>query len=174
MDNSQQPSAQTSSQVAPPPPVPVSQQPLTMDPNLMSEPKVPSSTPPFAQKPIAQPQNPISGPHKEAGPILQAPVSEYVRPSEVTPQIPPEVAEAGVEVAPNKEQPQLTQEHQAVGIQHAKEATPLTIPTQPTVQLPYTPLEAKEIEKKTSITESKHWLAALTAYLLKKIQGIAK
>jgi hypothetical protein len=143
-----------------------------MDPNLMSDPAV--VAPPLIQKPIAQPQNPMSGPHKEAGPIMQAPVSEYVRPSEVTPQIPQEVAEAGVEVSPNPEHVPLNQTHQQVGIHHAKEATPVAIPTQPTVQLPYTPLEAKEIEKKTSTTESKHWLAALTEYLLKKIQGIAQ
>jgi len=172
MDNSQQPLNQTPPQVVQPTPVPVSTQPLTMDPNMMSEPVVPTAAP-FVQKPITQPQNPMSGPHKEAGPIQQAPVSEYVRPTEVTPQIPLEVAEAGVEATPNSEQPQLTQEHKAVGIQHAKETTPVAIPTHPTVQLPYTPLEAKQIEKTTSISESKHWLAALTEYLLKKIQGVA-
>jgi len=169
MDNSQQPLNPIPPQPVPSSPVPVSPEPLTMDPNMMSEPIAPTST----QKPIAQPPSPMSGPHKEAGPVYQAPVSEYVRPTEVTPQIPLEVAESGVEASPNIEQPQLTQEHKAVGIQHAKEATPVAIPTHPTVQLPYTPLEAKEIEKTTSITESKHWLAALTEYLLKKIQGTA-
>lgn len=167
MDNSQQPV-----QPVPTAPVPVSTSPLTLDPNMMSEP-TPVAQAQMPQQPAPQPQYSVSGPHKEAGPIMQAPVSEYVRPSEVTPQIPQEVSEAGVEVSPNPEHVPLNQTHQQVGIQHAKEATPVVIPTQPTVQLPYTALEAKEIEKKTSINESKHWLAALTEYLLKKIQGAA-
>jgi len=95
-----------------------------------------------------------------------------VRPR-VAPQLPQEVAEAGVEVVTNSEQPQLTPAHQAVGIEPAKEAVPVVIPTQPTIQLPYTALEVKQIEKKVPISESKHWLAALTEYLHKKIGGVA-
>lgn len=169
------------------PVVSVSNQPLTLDPNMLSTPMPQASVAqPVAQpvqpqvppqtvapiQPIQSPQYPVSGPHKEAAPIMQAPVSEYVRPTEVAPQLQPEVREAGVEVVTNPEQPQLTQEHKAVGLEPAKEAVPVVIPTQPTIQLPYTAQQAKEIEKKVPVAESRHWLAVLTEYLLKKLQGV--
>lgn len=170
---------QTSSQ----PVIPISNQPLTLDPNQLSEPA--QTTPSPAQqavpaqqlsRPIPTPPNPVSGPHKEIAPIRQvpvveAPVTEYIRPTEVSPQLNQEVVEAGVEVVNNPEQPQLTQEHKTAGLEPAKEAVPVTVPLQPTIQLPYSAQQVKEIEKKVPISESKHWLAALTEYLLKKIQG---
>lgn len=186
MDPNTRPPVQPSQQVAQTvtqPIVPVSDQPLTLDPNQMSE--VSSQSQPPAQpviqplsRPIQAPQNPVSGPHKEVAPVRQmptaeAPVAEYVRPTEVAPQLQQEVVDAGVEVVHNPEQPQLTQEHKAVGLELAKEAVPVTIPAQPTTQLPYSAQEVKEIEKKVPISESKHWLAALTEYLLKKLQGAA-
>lgn len=167
-------------------PVPVSDKPLTMDPNLMSEPATPGALADLAAgikvadaQQILQSQSYVSGPHKEAAVIrVQAPVSEYVRPSESVPKIPVEVARAGVEVSVNPEQVRLDSSQMQAGVSHAKEAAPVVIPTstsaQPTLQLPYTPLEVKEIEKKTSIGESRHWLAVFTGYLIKKIQGITR
>ncbi|CAN5126076.1 hypothetical protein BH09PAT1_BH09PAT1_4990 [soil metagenome] len=185
MDNTTQPPVQSPpveqaaipvQVVASPPVVPISNQPLTLDPNQMSEPAVQQAlvqpVAPVQAQPIQTPANAISGPHKEAGPVMMAPVAEYVRPTEMAPQLQAEVAEAGVEVVNNPEQPQLTQEHKDVGIEPAKEAVPVIIPTQPSIQLPYTSLEVKNIVKKVPISESKHWLAALTEYLLKKIQGV--
>jgi len=175
MDNSQTPSQQVPvAQAIQQASVPVSTQPLTLDPNQMSEPNVSTTAASSSVVPqsIQQPQYPISGPHKETGPVMQAPVSEYLRPTEVVPQISAEAAEAGVEESPNMEQFQLTSEHTAVGIKHAGNAMPVAIPTQPAMQLPYTPLEAKEVVRSTSIAESKHWLASLTEFLLKKIQGV--
>ncbi len=170
----------------PVPVVPISDQPLTLDPNMLSTPAPQAqATPQVSQQPVQQPvqptvqpqpiqapQYPVSGPHKEAMPVRQAPVAEYVRPTEVAPVLQQEVAEAGVEVVHNPEQPQLTPEHKAVGIEHAKEAVPVTIPMQPSIQLPYTPSQVQEIEKKVPISESKHWLAVLTEYLMKKLQGV--
>ncbi len=112
------------------------------------------------------------GPHKEMAPISHAPVSEYLSPTEVAPQLHPEVQEAGVEAVENKEQPQLSQDHKEAGIEYAKEATPVVIPPPTTVTLPYAVEEAKQIVKKTSTAESKHWLAALTEYIVRKLQTV--
>jgi len=148
-----------------PPVVPVSDQSLTLDPNLMTAPTAP-------QQPVAQPQYPVGGPHKEMAPVTKTPISEVMRPTEVQPQLQPEVQEAGVEVVENREQPQLTAEHKAVGIEHAKESVPMPLSPQPTVQLPYSLQDAKVIGKQVSRYESKHWLAALTEYIWRKFQAV--
>lgn len=175
-----QPPVQSPSVQAPPaarsPVVPVSSEPLTLDPNMMTPQTQAVAAPqPISNAPApAQPSYPVSGPHKEISPIRQAPVTEYVKPTEVAVQLPQEVAEAGVEVVHNAEQPQLTPEHQAVGIEPAKEAVPAVVaPAPKTVTLPYTPTQAKQIEKQAPVTESRHWLAALTEFLLKKLQLIS-
>lgn len=164
------------------PVVPVSDQPLTLDPNNMTEPQAVMSQPlpvqppaPSAsgQQPSPQPQYPVSGPLKEMAPIPQAPVTEYVRPSEVEPQLPDEVKEAGMEVVENKERPQLTADHKALGIEHAKESVPVVVSPTSSVQLPYTLQDAKLIEKQVPRTESRHWLAALTEYIWRKMQAVA-
>lgn len=147
------------------PVVPVSDQPLTLDPNNLSVP----TQPPPAQ--VMQVNQPIVGGHKEAGPIIQAPVSEYVKQTETAPKIEPEVAEAGVEAVVNQEQPQLTSAHAAVGIQPAKEAVPVVVSDQSALKFPYSSEQAKEIEKKTPASESRHWLAVLVAFLMKRLQG---
>lgn len=119
---------------------------------------------------VSQPAHPVSGPHKEYAPV-EAPVHEYVEPhaSEIAPILPSEVEEF-VEVVENKEEPQLTDEHRAVGIEHAPAATPVVVSDQPVVQMPYTYQQAEQVVKDTSVEESKHWLAALTEYLLRKLQ----
>lgn len=174
---------------APTPIIPVSSEPLTLDPNMMTsqtqavatpqavpQPSVPTTPTPTPQvvSPPSQPAYPVSGSHKEAAPIRQAPVTEYVKPTEVAVQLPQEVAEAGVEVVRDAEQPQITPEHQAVGIEPAKEAVPAVVaPAPKTITLPYSPAQAKQIEKQAPLTESRHWLATLTEYLLKKLQIIS-
>lgn len=159
--------------VTPVPVVPVSTQPLTLDPNMMTPQAVTQPSVPTMPTTAPQISNPVSGPHKEIAPIRQAPVSEYVKPTEVAVELPQEVAEAGVEVVHNAEQPHITPEHQAVGIEPAKEAVPAVVaPAPKTITLPYSAAQAKQIEKQAPLTESRHWLAALTAYLLKKLQLI--
>lgn len=127
-------------------------------------------TPQVSQPQQPTPAYPVSGPHKEYAPV-EAPVREYVEPhaSEIAPTLPSEVEEF-VEVVENKEQPQLTDEHREVGIEHAPVATPVVVSDQSAVQMPYTYPQAEQIVKETSVEESKHWLAALTEYLLRKLQ----
>ncbi|MBI5045304.1 MAG: hypothetical protein HZC02_05250 [Candidatus Levybacteria bacterium] len=161
------------SQNTTPPPVPVSNQTLTMDPNQMSLPQAQKPLPQAPQGIQAPPQYRGGGPHKEVAPVPQAPVAEYIRPTEVTPQLHPELQEAGVETVENKEQPILTQDHKQAGIEYAREATPVVIPQPTTITLPYALDEAKQITKKVSTSESKHWLAALTEYIVRKLQAVS-
>ncbi|MEK7605048.1 MAG: hypothetical protein AAB478_00830 [Patescibacteria group bacterium] len=158
--------------VAPAPVIPVSSEPLTLDPNMMT-PQTQAVATPQVVSPSPKQAYPVSGPHKEAAPISQALVTEYVKPTEVAVQLPQEVAEAGVEIVHNAEQPQITPEHQAVGIEPAKEAVPAVVaPAAKTITLPYSPAQAKQIEKQAPLAESRHWLAVLTEFLLKKLQLI--
>lgn len=125
-----------------------------------------TSTPP-------QSSSPIGGPHKEFAPrgVSEAPVREYIQPhaSEAEPQIHPEAKEAGVEAVESQEQPKITVEQKAAGVEHAN--PPVVIAQTQSVQLPYTPVQVQQILKETSVTESKHWLAKFTEYLLKKLQS---
>ena len=120
-----------------------------------------------------EPQNPVSGPHKELGPMMEAPVAEYVapaNPSEIEPVLTPEVKEVGVESAPNVETPQLTEEHKKVGITHAPEATPVTAAmSSQTVQWPYTYQQVEEKIKETTNEDSAHWLFKLHKLVLEKL-----
>jgi len=167
--------------VVPPPPAPiaVSDQPLTLDPNQMPTSPAPlervAVQVPTVVSAISPPQpafQPVGGPHKEHAPGIQAPVSEYMRPSEQMPSLSPEVAEAGVEVTANSEQPQLDGSHKAAGIEPARAAIPVIIPQTTSIYLPYSPIEAKKVEKESSTGESRHWLAQLTAYIIRKFQTI--
>lgn len=158
-------------------PIPISDQPLTLDPNQMTVASPPLTqvavqVPVSAAQPIAPVPQSIGGAHKERAPSIQAPISEYLRPSEQVPSIPPEVAEAGIEVAPNIERPQLDDSHRAAGIEHAREVIPVVIPQTTSIYLPYSPGQAKKVEKESSIGESRHWLAQLTAYIIRKFQSI--
>lgn len=161
---------------APVVPIAVSDQPLTLDPNqmpIMPSPleKVQVEVPAVDTVSAAPISSPIGGAHKERAPNIQAPVSEYLRPSEQVPSIPPEVAEAGIEVTPNSEQPQLDDSHKAAGIEHAREAIPVVIPQTTSIYLPYSPGQAQKVEKESTIGESRHWLAQLTEYIISKFQS---
>lgn len=171
------------------PAIPISDKPLTLDPNQMPVqpaplakvavqipmqqlPTVPEVVVAPAISPTPKPAPQLISGHKERAPSFQAPVSEYVRPSEQMPSLPPEVAEAGIEVAPNIEQPQLDASHKAAGIEPARAAIPVVIPQTTSIYLPYSPSQAKQVEKESSIGESRHWLAQLTEYIIRKFQKL--
>lgn len=113
---------------------------------------------------VPQPINPVGTPQKE---VEVAPVSDYVVPSEVTPRIEKEVAEAGVKEV--EQAPKLTEEHFKTGIKHAAEATP--VQTEPTgkITLPMTQSEA-ERQVKGSTDDATTWLANFILRLLKKMR----
>lgn len=118
------------------------------------------------QPPVAPPPGglptPISGPQKEAEPLsISQNTQEYITPSEIEPVIAPEVAEHGVETVTNQHVPQLTPEHKALGIEHAKETVQVvTVPTGQ-VQLPMTVEEATVTVKQQKVSNSIVWIAAL-------------
>ncbi|MBP6882666.1 MAG: hypothetical protein KBC15_03905 [Candidatus Levybacteria bacterium] len=132
----------------------------------------PPVAPPTQQAPVFHPQA-VGGP-KESVPFssrtVEAPTAEYIRPTEVAPVIPQEVAEAGVEIAPDREQPQLDETHNAAGVTHSEPAN-IPHPTAPTgsVVLPYTFEQATQIEKTTSEDDSEHWLVLLSKYIMRKL-----
>jgi len=152
--------------VVPVVPIAVSDQPLTLDPNQM-----PITPSPLEKVQVKAMPTPVGGVHKERAPSYQAPVSEYLRPTDVAPQLPPEVVEAGVEVVVNKEHPQLDDSHKAAGIEHAQAPIPVVIPQTTSIYLPYSPGQAKQVEKESSVGESRHWLAQLTEYIISKFQS---
>jgi hypothetical protein len=118
---------------------------------------------------------PVSGPHKEHAPLtVEAPVAEYVRPTEVEPVLHPEVAESGVEVVEQQERPQISVEQKAVGVNHAPPVMPVSMTQTATVTLPYTPQQVVALEKTTKVDESAHWLVVLTKYIMQKLQIIGR
>lgn len=101
---------------------------------------------------------PLSAPQKEQQPVASE-TSEFIKPSEAEPIIHPELAEAGVEKV--KEVPDLTLEDKKAGLSAAKESVPVSTAPSGLVQLPMTEEEARQTIKKTSISDSRHWLAVL-------------
>ena len=139
------------------------------------QPVQPQSAPAVSVPPIA---TPVSAPQKEivesvlnqASVAPEAPTKEeWVKPSQVEPEIHPEVSAAGVEKV--SELPKITQEHKLVGIEHAKESMPVHTTPKGTVQLPMTEKEADKKIKETSNTDSPHWLAVLIKKIFKKINS---
>jgi hypothetical protein len=123
-----------------------------------------------------QPQTPISGGNKEAGPIGTGRVSEYVtpHPTETAPTLPQEVSGV-VEASSDVEKPNVSEEVRQAGVTPAKESTP--VPSEPQVQtasqtvpLP-TPMNYEQAKKEVSHgnpNNSKTWLGMLSKYVLEK------
>lgn len=110
----------------------------------------------------AQP-TPVSGVNKETGPI-SAPVSEFVKPTEVQPQISQELKDLGVEA--KKDEPNVTDEHKHV-IDHAKQFSP--VPNSPTgkVTMPMTEVEVADKLKTGQDDDSAKGLAKLIQKVIK-------
>ncbi|HSX40519.1 MAG TPA: hypothetical protein VLF68_02805 [Candidatus Saccharimonadales bacterium] len=109
---------------------------------------------------------PISTPNKESVGGVSVDTSDLITPSEVEPQLHPEVQEAGVETVSDK--PQLTDEHAKIGIKVSADATPVATSPTGMVQLPMTQAQAQATIKKTkNVKESIVWLASLILRQLK-------
>lgn len=131
-----------------------------------------------------QPVYPVGSVAKEHGPLRQAQgelstidvQEEYIQPSgaEAKAEVSVELQEYGVEAIEEQERPNLTKDHKAVGIEHAKESVPA--PTQVTtsshVQLPMTEEEALQTIKTTGASDSKHWLAMLVEKMYEKMRFV--
>lgn len=104
-----------------------------------------------------QPIAPAGSVNKEVGPI-GSPVSEFVKPSEVEPQIDKDIAELGVEA--KKEEPNITDEHKGI-IEQAKQYTPVSSSPTGKVTLPMTEEEIADKLKTGQDDDSGKWLADL-------------
>lgn len=120
--------------------------------------------------PIAQPATPVSVPQKEVGPPV---VADYIQPSgaEVKASLSPEVAQH-VEAVKNAERPELTEEDKKMGVTLAKETVPVHAAPTGMVKLPLTEEEARNIEKTTSMTDSRHWLAFLIDKVYRQLRAM--
>lgn len=109
---------------------------------------------------------------KEQAPIsskVASEVSEIIEASEKAPRISAEEREAGVEQVSDKLR--LTEEHKAVGIEHAKESTPVATQPLGIVKLPMSEEEVLKTIKTTSKSDSKRWLAVLVEKIYKLLKG---
>lgn len=131
-----------------------------------------AAPPVLNQSQSSGPQNLISGPHKELGPVMEAPVAEYVAPSsphETEPILTPEVKEAGVETVPSPEMPKITEEHKQAGVTPAAEAIPVSTTSTSSVSMPFTYPQVQQQLKETQVEESSHWLAMLHKFILERL-----
>lgn len=123
-------------------------------------------TQPVAQTSIQPPTVPVGSVNKE---VEMAPVSDFVKPSETPVIKDKEVAEAGV--AEVSQTPELSKEHEQIGIKPSAEATPVKInESGPEDNLPLTQVQAAQtVKKNKNIKSSIVWLAILMLKHFKKI-----
>jgi hypothetical protein len=128
--------------------------------NVMPQPPVVIQTAAQPQpQAVDQPQAaPVGSMHKEAE---LAPVSDFVKLTETSPIKDKEVAEAGV--AEVLSAPELTREHEQIGVKASAEATPVKIEDPvDSIRLPMNEIQASQITKgRTNIRSSVIWLAIL-------------
>ena len=128
--------------------------------------KIVNQNPDLVSAVPAQPQAPVGLPNKEMGPISITPVSEFVKPSEIEPQIDKDLAELGVEA--KKDKPELTDEHRLAGIEHSGIYVPTPSVSSSSVKLPMTEEEMTDKLKRGQDDDSGKWLAGL----IKKIISV--
>lgn len=115
-------------------------------------------------QPQGIPPQPVGSVQKEAGPISSVEEASYVEPAgaERMLEISSELSEQGVEKSANQETPQLTEEHKRIGIQHAKESTPVITTPTGSVQVSMPQKEAEHIVKTDKKTNSGIlWIATI-------------
>jgi len=103
------------------------------------------------------PTAPVGTPSKETGPI-NTPISEFMKPSEVEPQISKDLRELGVEA--KKDEPNIEAEQRQI-IDHAKQFTPVPASSSGKITLP---MSEEEIASKLKVgqdDDSDKWLAGL-------------
>lgn len=145
---------------------PPTQQGKTQPVQQPVQPASPAS--PGGQPPQA-PQTPISTPHKEFAPATQP--QEFIKPSQPEVPVSKELQEYGVEQSKDTEQVQLSTEQKKVGLEAAKEATPVQTTPTGMVQLPPLPITqdtALQVKKTRPVADSIRWLAELVLEQVKR------
>jgi hypothetical protein len=128
--------------------------------NNQAQPAVRTPLDNVQQPPVVNPQQPVptGSLHKEAE---LAPVSDFVKPTEMPAVKDKEVAEAGVQEVSSA--PELTREHEQIGVKPSAEVTPVKIvDSSEEDNLPMTKVQATQVVKKSkNIRSSIVWLAIL-------------
>lgn len=109
------------------------------------------------------PAQPVGSVNKEVGPIT-APVSEFVKPSEVEPQISKDLKDLGIEA--KKDEPNIADEHKGI-IEHAKQFTPISSSPTGKVVMPMSEEEMTDKLKTGRNDDSGKWLAGLIRKIIK-------
>lgn len=111
------------------------------------------------QQPVSQPTPAVGSVHKEASPVVQPEHHLQPAPHESTPAISQEVARH-VEVSPDPEKLQLTNQQKTLGIKEAKESVPTPDALSDNVTYPMTKEEIV-VSHKLSVSDPLRWLGAL-------------
>lgn len=94
---------------------------------------------------------------KEAGPVISL-GNEFIKPSEVEPQVGKDLKELGVEA--KKDEPNLSDEHKGI-VEHAKEFTPVSTSPSNNISMPMSEEEVADKLKTGQNDDSGKWLAGL-------------
>lgn len=132
--------------------------------NQNTSPTVPADQSQPQVQPVA-PSAPTGSVNKEVGPIA-SPVSEFLKPTDVEPQIDKDIAELGVEA--KKDEPNITDEHKGI-IEHAKQYSPISSTSTGKVIMPMSEEEIADKLKTGQDDDSGKWLASLIQKIIKVI-----
>jgi hypothetical protein len=153
---------------------PVSTQPVVtpaQEEQKAADNQIPVQTPP-APQPAGGPRSKEQEPTPQPFPDVTKMSEADIKKEEV--EVEKEL-ESWIEKLPHEEKPQIPEEAKKLGLEHAKEDTPM--PTSPTgvVALPMTYEQAEDIRKKTRFQlyywrKSITWLASLIMYHWKRIK----
>lgn len=113
-----------------------------------------------------QPSASVGSVNKEAGPVAP-PVSEFVNPTDAEPQISKELKDLGIEA--KSDRPDLTFEHQELGMDHAGSNIAPVIQSSTPVKLPMTEEEIADKLKAGESDDSGKWLAGLVQKIIKAL-----
>ena len=115
------------------------------------------------QNPVSTPASgsvavsPVGSSNKEASPI-GTPNSEFIKPSEIEPQIDKDIKELGVEA--KKDEPNIGDEHKHI-INHAKQFIPASSSLSSKITMPMSETEIASKLKAGQDDDSGKWLAGL-------------
>jgi|WetSurMetagenome_2_1015567.scaffolds.fasta_scaffold00523_20 hypothetical protein len=114
----------------------------------------------------AQPVAPVGSANKETGPVTASPAPEFLKPSDVEPQISQDLKELGVEA--KKDEPDIGDKQKGV-IEHAKQFTPVSSVPSNKITLPMSEEEINSNLKAGQDDDSGKWLAGLLRKISKVI-----
>jgi len=109
---------------------------------------------------------PVGGKEHEARSMT--PDYRVIQPTEAEPEVPAEVAEAGVESVASHERPHIPDQAKQVGMTHAGPTHPVS--SEPTlgIAMPTSVKQAEQALKATKANDSRSWLLSVMLKLLKK------